>query len=76
MFSVESSIAAGRLQRRPASEVDESARIGRRAARGNAMLHSQHLRARLPSCHDGRGTRHAEAHDDDIDRLVEANLLT
>ena len=73
MFSGESCVAAGRLQSRPASQVDESARVGRRATRSKAMFHSQHLCAGLPRCHDGRRTRHAEAHDDDIDRLVETN---
>jgi hypothetical protein len=38
------------------------------------MFHGQYVHTGLPRCHCRRRTCHAEAHDDHVDRLVEANL--
>ena len=44
--------AAGALQGRAASQVDEPARVGRRPARRTGAFDGQHVRVRLPGRHD------------------------
>ena len=52
MFSAESVEAAGPLERRAASQVDEAAGVGRRSARRTGAFDGQHVRIRLPGSHD------------------------
>ena len=74
MFSGESCEAAGVLQGRAASQVDETAGVGRRPTGSRATLDGQHVRSCLARRHNRRRARDAQAHHDHVDRLVEANL--
>ena len=65
--------AAGALEGGAASQVDETAGVGRRPAGSRATFDGQHLCARLSRRDDRRRARDAEANHDHVDRLVEAN---
>ena len=66
--------ATGALEGRAASQVDEAAGVGRRPSGSRATFDGQHVRSRLARRHHRRRARDAQAHDDHVDRLVEANL--